>query len=67
MRPHVTLAMPVYNGEKYIAEAIGSILAQDYADFEFIITDNSSTDRTEAICRDFASRDARIELHPERS
>ncbi len=60
MHPRVTLAMPVYNGEKYIVESINSILAQDYADFELIITDNASTDRTEAICHDAAVRDARI-------
>jgi glycosyltransferase involved in cell wall biosynthesis len=52
--------MPVYNGEKYVAEAIQSILDQDFSDFELIITDNASTDGTEAICREFAARDQRI-------
>ncbi len=60
MRPRVTLAIPVYNGEKFIVEAIKSILRQDYADFELIITDNASTDSTETICRKFAAADARI-------
>ncbi len=60
MRPRVTLAIPVYNGEKFISEAIRSILAQDYSDFELIITDNASTDSTEMICREFAAADARI-------
>ncbi len=60
MPPRVTLAMPVYNGEKYAAEAICSVLAQDYADFELIITDNASTDKTEMICREFAAADPRI-------
>lgn len=60
MKPRVTLALPVYNGEKYVASAIRSILDQDYKDFELIITDNASTDGTEKICRDFAARDPRI-------
>jgi glycosyltransferase involved in cell wall biosynthesis len=61
--PRVSLAMPVYNGENYVAEALDSILAQDFADFELIITDNASTDSTEAICRDYARRDPRIRYH----
>lgn len=52
--------MPVYNGERYVAAAIGSVLAQDYADIELIITDNASTDATEAICRAAAARDQRV-------
>lgn len=60
MAPTVSLSMPVYNGEKYIAQAIDSILAQDFTDFELIVTDNASTDRTEEICRDYAAREPRI-------
>ena len=41
----VTVIMPVYNAEKYLAEAIESILGQTYRDFEFIITNDGSTDR----------------------
>jgi glycosyltransferase involved in cell wall biosynthesis len=52
--------MPVYNGEKYIEEAIRSNLAQTYEDFYLYIADNASMDRTEEICRDFASADKRI-------
>jgi glycosyltransferase involved in cell wall biosynthesis len=52
--------MPIYNGEQYVEETIRSILAQDFTDFELIITDNASTDRTEEICRGFAARDQRI-------
>ena len=56
----VSIGLPVYNGEAYIAEAIESILAQTYRNFELIICDNASTDRTESICRTYASTDQRI-------
>ena len=56
----VSVGVPVYNGARFLREAIDSLLAQDYADFEIIISDNASEDETEAICRDYADRDARI-------
>jgi glycosyltransferase involved in cell wall biosynthesis len=56
----VSIGLPVYNGERFVAEAIHSILAQTFDDFELIISDNASTDRTTEICKDFASRDRRI-------
>jgi len=52
--------MPVYNGERYLAEALDSLLAQTYTDFELIISDNASTDSTEDICRRYAESDGRI-------
>jgi glycosyltransferase involved in cell wall biosynthesis len=52
--------MPVYNGADFIRQAIQSILAQDFGDFELIVSDNASTDETEAICRGFADNDTRI-------
>ncbi len=58
--PHVSIGLPVYNGENFLAEAIDSILAQTFKDFELIISDNASTDRTEEICRDYAAKDSRI-------
>ena len=58
--PRVSIGMPVYNGANYIRRAVQSILAQDYADYELIISDNASTDETESICREFAERDDRI-------
>ncbi len=58
--PTLTIGMPVYNGAKYIAEAVESILAQTFRDFELIISDNASTDDTESICRAFAARDPRV-------
>lgn len=58
--PEISVALPVYNGERFVADAIRSILAQDFKNFELIITDNASTDRTEEICRDFAASDPRV-------
>lgn len=59
-RPTLSVGMPVYNGEQFIREALDSILSQSLADFEVVISDNASTDATEDICRDYASRDHRI-------
>ena len=52
--------MPVYNGERYISETLDSLFAQTFGDFELIICDNASMDRTEQLCRAYADRDARI-------
>jgi glycosyltransferase involved in cell wall biosynthesis len=52
--------MPVFNGEDFIREALDSILAQTFRDFELIISDNASTDGTEAICKVYAAQDSRI-------
>lgn len=60
MSPRVSLALPVYNGEKFIGDAIRSILDQDYEDFELIITDNASNDGTARICGELAESDCRI-------
>jgi len=54
--PRVTVAIPVYNGDNYVHEALDSVLAQTFQDFEIVISDNGSTDRTEAICREYAAR-----------
>ena len=61
--PKVSIGLPVYNGENFIVESLDSLLAQTYTDFELIICDNASTDRTEAICRDYAARDPRVRYH----
>ena len=58
--PRVSIGLPVYNGENYLAEAIQSVLNQTYSDLELIISDNASEDRTEQICRDFAVTDNRV-------
>lgn len=59
-KPRVSIGLPVYNGEAYLAEAIQSILGQTFADFELIISDNGSADRTRAIAEDFVARDPRV-------
>jgi glycosyltransferase involved in cell wall biosynthesis len=58
--PHVSVLMPAYNAEAYIAEAIESILEQTFSDFEFIIVDDGSTDSTWQIIQSYAVKDSRI-------
>jgi glycosyltransferase involved in cell wall biosynthesis len=58
--PRVSVGLPVYNGARYIACALDSLLAQTYTDFEIVISDNGSTDETQAICEQYAAYDARI-------
>ncbi len=62
-RPRVSIGVPVRNGERFLAEAIDSLLAQSYTDFELIISDNASSDGTEAICREYAARDPRVRYY----
>ncbi len=57
------MGLPVYNGARYLRESIDSILAQTYPDFELIISDNASTDETEAICREYAKVDGRVRYY----
>lgn len=59
----LSIGLPVYNGERYVVEAINSLLAQTFRDFELIIMDNASTDRTEELCRGAAVGDNRIKYH----
>ncbi|MEQ9619032.1 MAG: glycosyltransferase family 2 protein [Deltaproteobacteria bacterium] len=63
IHPKISLGMPVFNGENYIEPAIRSILDQTYSDFELVISDNASGDRTEEICRDYAGKDSRIRYY----
>lgn len=58
--PKVSIGLPVFNGEQFLEEAIDSILTQTFNDFELIISDNASTDRTGEICRYYQSKDRRI-------
>jgi len=60
--PKVSVIMSVYNGEKYLKEAIESILNQTFRDFEFIIVDDGSTDKTPEILNEYAKKDKRIKI-----
>jgi glycosyltransferase involved in cell wall biosynthesis len=56
----VTVGLPVYNGARYLRESLTSILAQSFTDFEVVVTDNASSDRTGDICRELGARDPRV-------
>ena len=58
--PRLSIGLPVFNGENYLAEAIDTLLAQTYTDYELIISDNASTDGTREICEKYAAKDERI-------
>jgi len=58
--PAISVAMSVYNGERFLAEAIDSVLAQSFTDFEFLILDDGSRDTSAQIIADYARRDPRI-------
>lgn len=60
--PTISVLMPVYNAERYVAEAVESVLGQTFTDFEFLIVDDGSTDGSPAILRKYAARDPRIRL-----
>jgi glycosyltransferase involved in cell wall biosynthesis len=59
-RPLVSIGMPVFNGFPFLPQALESLLAQDYPNFELVISDNGSADQTGAYCQDLARRDPRI-------
>ena len=58
--PRLTIGLPVYNGQNYLAESLDSLLGQSYEDFELLISDNASTDGTADICRRYEKQDSRI-------
>lgn len=60
--PFVTVLTPVYNGEKYLAECIESVLAQTYSNWEYYVLNNRSTDRTLEIAESYAAKDARVRV-----
>jgi glycosyltransferase involved in cell wall biosynthesis len=61
--PTVSIGIPVYNGENYLEQALQSLLAQTYTDFEIIITDNASTDRSREICQKYVALDPRVRYY----
>lgn len=60
MLPRVTILMPVFNRERFVNEAIGSVVRQDFADFELLIVDDGSTDQTPDILEAWGKREPRI-------
>ena len=63
----ISVLMPVYNGQKYLAEAIESVLQQTHSNFELIIIDDGSTDNSAAIIKGYAQKDSRIVLHQQKN
>ena len=61
--PVVSVGLPVFNGEAYLAEAIDSLLGQTFKNLELIVCDNASTDDTETICRERAASDERLRYY----
>jgi glycosyltransferase involved in cell wall biosynthesis len=61
--PLVSVVTPVYNGEAYLAECIESVLNQTYKNFEYIIVNNCSKDRTLEIAQEYRKKDSRIRIH----
>ena len=62
-RPTVSIGLPVYNGENFLADALESLIGQTYGDFEIIVSDNASTDATEEIVRRYMADDERIRYY----
>ncbi|HEV7707268.1 MAG TPA: glycosyltransferase family A protein [Asanoa sp.] len=60
--PRLTVGVPVYNAARYLPVALDALRAQDYTDFEIVISDNASTDETWEICQHYAVADPRIRL-----
>src|SRR5689334_12133971 len=58
--PLVSVLTPVYNGERFLAQCIESVLSQTYSNWRYTIVDNASTDRTLEIAQAYAARDPRI-------
>ena len=62
-QPLISIGLPVYNGEKHIQETLDSLTRQSFKNFEIVICDNASTDKTEEICRKYVEKDPRIKYH----
>ena len=61
-RPAITVTIPIYNGERYLAETIQSLMAQTFCDFQVIIVDDCSSDGSHALVRKYAEGDFRFVL-----
>ncbi len=65
--PKVSIGVPVYNGEDFLAARLDSILNQSFNDFEIILSDNASTDTTKEICIKYQNLDKRIKYHRQKN
>src|SRR5690606_35289529 len=61
-RPAVSIVLPIYNVEEYLAECLDSILAQDFGDFEVVVVDDGSPDGSADIAAEYAARDPRLQI-----
>lgn len=61
--PLVSIGMPLYNEERYLRQTLDSLISQDYANFELIISDNGSVDGTSNICQEYATKDRRVHYY----
>ncbi len=62
MNPAVSVIIPVYNREKYINKCVDSVLSQTFNDFELILVDDGSTDKSPDICDEYAKKDSRVKV-----
>ena len=60
--PLISIVVPVFNAEKYLTACIDSVLGQSFSDFELLLIDDGSTDRSGEICDRYAARDNRIRV-----
>src|SRR5215475_6332451 len=59
--PKLSIGIPVFNGQEFLPELLDSLLGQTFTDFEIVICDNASTDRTSQICWEYERRDSRVQ------
>lgn len=65
--PEISIITPVYQAEKFLKKCVDSILSQSFTDWELLLVDDGSTDKSSEICRTYAEQDARIRYHQKRT
>lgn len=60
--PQISIIVPVYNVEQYLPRCIDSIISQSFADFELLLVDDGSRDKSGAICDEYARKDSRVRV-----